>query len=86
MIRATFQRRIFEILVVVFLFAPGPVYPWGHLGHQVAARMAEDRLTPHALAAIHELLGPAFQTAAYFLCDTGYGRGLLMLSGHSALR
>ena len=34
------------------------LWAWGPTGHRVAARFAEDRLTPRALAALHQLLGP----------------------------
>jgi hypothetical protein len=32
-------------------------YSWGRLGHRVAAKLAEQRLAPGALAAVHDLLG-----------------------------
>jgi len=38
-------------------------WPWGRLGHRVMAEMAQDRLTPRALAAVHELLGPGVSLA-----------------------
>jgi nuclease S1 len=41
----------------VSLFTPS-VWAWGRIGHRVAAKMAEERLTPHALAAVQDLLGP----------------------------
>jgi hypothetical protein len=34
------------------------VWAWGPMGHRVAARFAEERLTLRALAAVHQLLGP----------------------------
>lgn len=34
------------------------LWAWGPTGHRVAARFAEERLTPRALAAVHQLLGP----------------------------
>ncbi len=36
---------------------------WGRIGHQVSARIAEDRLSPAALAAIRTLLGPGVSLA-----------------------
>jgi nuclease S1 len=53
------KKRVPTIVIpilAVFLFAP-LAYPWGRLGHRVASRIAEDRLTPAALKAVHELLG-----------------------------
>jgi nuclease S1 len=37
--------------------ASNNVWSWSPLGHRVVARMAQDRLTPKALAALHNLLG-----------------------------
>lgn len=37
---------------------PGPAWGWGRIGHRVAGRIAEDRLTPAALAAVRGLLAP----------------------------
>ncbi len=36
----------------------GPAWGWGRLGHRVAGKIAEDRLTPAARAAVRDLLGP----------------------------
>jgi len=36
----------------------GPAWGWGRLGHRVAGRIAEDRLTPAARAAVAGLLAP----------------------------
>jgi nuclease S1 len=40
------------------LFSTSSAWPWGPMGHHVAARMAESRMNPRALAAVHDLLGP----------------------------
>lgn len=56
----TFRTRIpaFSFFVLgVLLFSP-PAGAWGRLGHRVASIMAEERLTPHALAAVRDVLGP----------------------------
>jgi nuclease S1 len=50
------------LLIAIFL-APDPVWAWGRVGHRAAARMAESRLTPSALAAVHALLGPGMNIA-----------------------
>jgi hypothetical protein len=50
------------LLLIILLFTPS-VWSWGRIGHRVAARMAEDRLTSHALAAVHDLLGPGVSLA-----------------------
>jgi hypothetical protein len=44
-------------LLAFLVFMPS-AWSWGPIGHRVAARMAQDNLTPAALAAIHNLLGP----------------------------
>ena len=48
------------LAVVVALLAWGPAsaWAWGRLGHKLAGQIAEDRLTPNARKAIHELLEP----------------------------
>jgi hypothetical protein len=42
---------------------PRSLCAWGRLGHRTAARMAETRLTPRALAAVNDLLGPGVKLA-----------------------
>jgi hypothetical protein len=49
-------RTVASIALTIFLFTPS-AYPWGRLGHRVAARFAEQRLTSAALSTVHELLG-----------------------------
>ncbi len=39
------------------LLLPCETFAWGKIGHRVAARIAEDNLTPHARTAIESLLG-----------------------------
>jgi nuclease S1 len=50
------------IIAAAFIVAPS-AWPWGPLGHRVASRMAEDRLTLTALAAVHNLFGPGMSLA-----------------------
>jgi nuclease S1 len=54
------KNRIPTIVVPILavLLSTPLVYPWGRVGHRVASRIAEERLTPAALKAVHELLGP----------------------------
>jgi hypothetical protein len=49
-------RTITALLLTILMLTPS-AYSWGRLGHRVAAEFAEGRLTPHALAAVHNLLG-----------------------------
>jgi len=51
------------VLLLVAFMPPGPALAWGRIGHRVAARMAESRLTPAALAAVHSILGPGVSLA-----------------------
>jgi hypothetical protein len=44
--------------IVVTLVQTSSAWPWGRMGHRVAVQMAEARLNPHALEAVHDLLGP----------------------------
>jgi hypothetical protein len=44
--------------VLLFALLSQSLWAWGPTGHRVAAKFAEDRLTPRALAAVHQLLGP----------------------------
>jgi nuclease S1 len=50
-------------LLLTILPAPDPVWAWGRVGHRAAARMAESRLKPSALAAVHALLGSGVSIA-----------------------
>jgi nuclease S1 len=52
-----FMRTVTSIIVVVLPFLPCS-WSWSRIGHRVAAQMAEARLSPRALAAVHDLLGP----------------------------
>lgn len=59
-------RCQFRVMLAVFLasltYMPY-AWSWGRIGHRVSAQMAESRLTPHALAAVHGLLGPGVSLA-----------------------
>jgi hypothetical protein len=56
------DRRVWTALSVLFLFLfPAPVRAWGRIGHEVVAKMAEERLTPHVRAALDDLLGPGIR-------------------------
>jgi nuclease S1 len=46
------------VILAVFIMTSNCVWAWGPLGHRVAAKMAQENLTPKALSAIHHLLGP----------------------------
>jgi hypothetical protein len=55
------RGRWWRAAVVVAMAASamaGPAWGWGRLGHRLAGRIAEDRLTPAARAAVRDLLGP----------------------------
>ena len=49
---------ILSFAALAALLMTGPAWAWGRLGHRVAGRIAEDRLTPDALKAVRSLLGP----------------------------
>jgi len=49
-------RTIAAFALTTLLFTPS-TWSWGCIAHQVTARMAEARLTPAALAVVHDLLG-----------------------------
>jgi len=46
------------IAAMTVLFVPGTLWSWGRLGHRASAMLAESRLTPAAVAAIHDLVEP----------------------------
>jgi nuclease S1 len=48
--------RLAAIAAAGLLAATGPAWGWGRVGHRVAARVAETRLTPAARAVVRELL------------------------------
>jgi hypothetical protein len=56
------RRAITTIILTAVLFTQS-VWSWGRIGHRVAAEMAEARLSPHALVAVHDLLGPGVSPA-----------------------
>jgi hypothetical protein len=51
------------VVLLIISQAPIPLWAWGRVGHRAAAGMAESRLVPKALAAIHALLGPGVSLA-----------------------
>ena len=48
----------FGALVLLSVWGPASAWAWGKLGHRVAGRIAEDRLTPNAKKAVRDLLDP----------------------------
>jgi nuclease S1 len=50
--------RVLVVLSLVLLLSVAPAWGWGRLGHRVAGKIAEDRLTPSAKAAVLALLEP----------------------------
>jgi nuclease S1 len=50
-------------LILAILFFSPSAWPWGRVGLQVASQMAEERLTPAALKAVHDLLGSGVNLA-----------------------
>jgi hypothetical protein len=61
--RKKLQLILLTTALITALQASGQVWAWGRIGHRTAARMAESRLTPSALAAVHALLGPGVSIA-----------------------
>jgi nuclease S1 len=53
---------IIASVLAALLFEPF-ARAWGPVGHQVASRIAEERLTPAALKAVHDLLGSGVSLA-----------------------
>ena len=51
------------VVLLVVSMMPDPALAWGRIGHRVAARMAQDRLTLAALAAVRGILGPGVSLA-----------------------
>ena len=49
--------RTAAVVVLAVLILPRFALSWGPIGHRASSRMAEDRLTPAALKAVHNLLG-----------------------------
>jgi nuclease S1 len=50
--------RAVGVVAMAASLTAGPAMGWGRLGHRVAGRIAEDRLTPAARAAVRGLLAP----------------------------
>jgi hypothetical protein len=57
------NHRVLAALLTIVFVVPKPGWSWGPLGHRVCARMAQDRLTPAALAAIRSILEPGVSLA-----------------------
>jgi nuclease S1 len=59
------KNRLTAITALIFtgLLVSPSVWSWGRVGHHVASMMAEERLSPRALAAVHDLLGPGVSLA-----------------------
>ena len=51
------------VFLLVASMRPGPALAWGRIGHRVAAKMAEGRLTPAARDAVRAILGPGVSLA-----------------------
>ncbi|HTY63734.1 MAG TPA: S1/P1 nuclease [Acidobacteriota bacterium] len=51
------------LLLLIAYAGPAPAFAWGRIGHRVAARMAETRLTSVARAAVRAILGPGISLA-----------------------
>jgi nuclease S1 len=45
------------IALLAIILTPGSGWTWGRIGHEVSSKLAEERLTPTALAAVRILLG-----------------------------
>jgi hypothetical protein len=51
------------VMGAIFMFVPSESCAWGPIGHRVAARIAEDHLTPQARAAVEALVGHGVRLA-----------------------
>ncbi len=51
------------VAVISFSLMPREVWSWDRIEHRVTARIAEARLNPRALAAVHDLLGAGVSLA-----------------------
>ena len=51
-------RALASSALIALLLSPTTLLAWGRIGHHVAAMLAESRLSPAALAAVHSLLEP----------------------------
>jgi hypothetical protein len=52
-------RFKFIFTLAVCFFAHSTLWAWGAVGHKTIAFIAQDRLTPEAWKAVHEILGPS---------------------------
>ena len=46
-------------LILVIVAAPADCFAWGSDGHKIIGEIASQRLTPEAVASVHELLDGA---------------------------
>lgn len=51
------MRHLKAVFTLVLVLQCSPVHAWDAIGHAIVAMLAEERLTPHARAAITTLLG-----------------------------
>jgi nuclease S1 len=63
MTNLSYRLRKTAVVSAVIMISASSVWGWGPTGHRVASRMAQDRLTPTALAAVHKILGPGISLA-----------------------
>ena len=51
------RLRVTAIALSAMILTQGSGWTWGRIGHEVSSKLAEERLTPAALAAVRTLLG-----------------------------
>jgi len=52
------------------LTLPWPALAWGHIGHRIIGRIAENHLSPEAARAVDELIGPETLAQVGYWADT----------------
>ena len=57
------NRQVWTILTLFLFFLPDRALAWGWIGHEVVAKMAEERLTSKVRAAVEDILGRGIQLA-----------------------
>ncbi len=65
------MTKISLVLVLSCAFSAVPALAWGPLGHKVIARVAQERLSPDALAGVRGLLGESADLAEISNCADG---------------